>query len=392
MGWFNGCRKLGKGVPVLDGWTKFCSKLADDLGIETNVVDNETPPELLSKRQKVREEISIINDRDAAVNDKEINTRNYRDVAVNDKGIFLLNEYEDDSRNTILLIPGFLNEKRDRYDLPSMSNQANRWKSNWVRRFLDESTLNRYNVFIVNWPSSTLNDVLYTLFDPSVQHIARYLQHISRYPLLQKILPIVPQVLEDVTFAPLLRAINSYRHAVEAADESVSMVEKFLEERKSRTIVVSHSIGSRIALKVFEKFGNDNQSLDRFYVALAPAIGHSELKIDSLSSSYMTHLDLYYSVNDFILSFWYQVGQFEGDSAHDFLSDFRYRVGQLEGEPALGYEGAPKGSCLSDRCFKVSNRENGSRMSHFDYEKDVRIILEESSEDKSSAWSRFNSV
>ena len=84
-----------------------------------------------------------------------MNIINYRDVAVNDKGIFLLNEYEDDSRNTILLIPGFLNEKRDRYDLPSISNQANRWKSNWVRRFLDESTLNRYNVFIVNWPSST---------------------------------------------------------------------------------------------------------------------------------------------------------------------------------------------------------------------------------------------
>ena len=86
-----------------------------------------------------------------------MNIINYRDVAVNDYGIFLLNESYNDYRNTILLIPGFLNEVKDSYGLDSVSNQVfqSRWKSNWVRRFSDKNTLNRYNVFIVNWPSST---------------------------------------------------------------------------------------------------------------------------------------------------------------------------------------------------------------------------------------------
>ncbi|MBT3878471.1 MAG: hypothetical protein HOF76_05375 [Candidatus Scalindua sp.] len=283
-----------------------------------------------------------------------MNIINYRDVAVNDYGIFLLNESYNDYRNTILLIPGFLNEVKDSYGLDSVSNQVfqSRWKSNWVRRFSDKNTLNRYNVFIASWPSSTLNNMVYSLFDPRLQD-----------PSLNNCWEMIKVAVNDpfrgFVSEPLRRARESWRNTVEESEKFVSVVEEFLDEINSRTIVISHSLGARIALRVFEKSGNHKKSLDRFYVALAPMICHSELETDSLLISYMAQLDLFYSKNDFVLNHLYP----EGQRAEDYV---------------LGYEGAPKESRLSECCID-------SKRGHLDYEEDVITILR-----NSRAWNRFN--
>lgn len=257
--------------------------------------------------------------------------------------MFSIKYWVDDpnpKRPLLLIIPGFLNEKDIQQPL-----------SGWYEQTLRFAHENAFSAAGLYWNSRGLTNNRVTSLNP--------------YRLSKGLLA-------------------TWRDAAKEADRIVMPLRRALKEIDRPIILVGHSLGGRIALKVGERFPKGKiQSI----VTLAAAYESSVCKYDKIQSSVQNKVIVCHSQRDMVLQSLFTLGQssrsvlkglkaFQTKDKWSMLGALSEIATHRVTNPAIGLYGIPS-SHMSDK-FIV---QDCNPLGHLDYCKELCAILSQHKED-----------
>jgi len=218
------------------------------------------------------------------------------------QGIIPITPRIDHRRSAVFLVPGFLNECHTKpYGPEKIDLEAMRGELEWVRHFTAPLAQSDVNLFLVNWPSSSTRKLLSSLvFGHILSLLATLADPLFGTPIL--------------FFQTTQRIISTWTRAVVDAESTASSVATFASGFSQPSIIIGHSLGGRIALRVCEELGG-GMSRPLKAVALAPAISAEEVGWGRLAGYTQDDIEVFFSRADATLKILYRLGQWSRDRA-----------------------------------------------------------------------------
>jgi len=245
---------------------------------------------------------------------------------------------QDNTKVNVFLIPGFLTEIRGSEYGPIRPND----EKSWARHFNALTNQYQANYYVVNWPSAPLLDGFKEFFSQGIINM-----------ILKRVMPLGPI---NPTLWNLARSV--WKEAIINSENAAKKLYRHLLLENKPHILIGHSLGGRIALRVCEMALASAKPLHRT-IALAPAIGQNELSWNTFNKCSHNDLEILYSKKDKVLKYLFPIGQ-----------------GSLD--KPVGLVGVPNDYRSNIASIDVTDHGYYSPKGHNDYEKDLPFLLQTS--------------
>lgn len=257
---------------------------------------------------------------------------------------------KDGFKKHVILIPGFLTEKRAlNHGIHDIDDIGHLKICDWYRHFLNMPLSFNANVYYFNWPSQSIHSAL--------QAIGKKLLSIGLNLSLGPFIPPVLQIFQSLQ--------TPWNDAVEMADLQAKQLMEDILSLDGEVFIIGHSLGGRIATRLLEV--QEQLDVKKLYIAsLAPAISERELIITQKKEA-IKH-EIFYSKYDMILR-------------------FIFRAGESSLVPALGQVGPHHKYRNGLNGIDVSSSYFCKKMGHGDYEEHFMTMIAV----RSKMWQEFMS-
>lgn len=257
------------------------------------------------------------------------------------RGILPLAADVDDSKPSILIVPGFLSDRKDlEYGPQPLSVIEHGGAISWCRRFLPILRQVPANFYLVNWPSTKLRSMLLSV-------------------AIGTLLSVRPFGFLGGLASSIQRFRKIWLQTVISADKTAKGLFDAFRGRLGSVLIIGHSLGGRIALRMCEHAGALGLAERPKAIAFAPAVCDCELNWSSLADYSPEEIEVFFSKSDKVLR-------------------FLFSAGRLNLTPALGLKGVPLEHEKHIGVVDATERPYRSKRGHSDYEPDVLLLLNES--------------
>jgi len=256
---------------------------------------------------------------------------------------------QDNTKVNIFLIPGFLSERKDSEHGPIIPND----EKSWARHFNVLTNQYQANYYVVNWPSAPLLAGFKELINNMI------LKRIITFPLPFGPIGFIGPIIKLSKYSTLLNLARSvWKEAIINSENAAKKLYRHLLLENKPHILIGHSLGGRIALRVCEMALSSAKPLHKT-IALAPAIGQNELSWNTFNKCTHNDLEILYSKKDKVLKYLFPIGQ-----------------GSLD--KPVGLVGVPNDYRSNIASIDMTDRGYDSSRGHNDYEKDLPFLLQTS--------------